>query len=155
MEILRTPDEGSPPGGAFQTWKKVSQEVPAWAPIIAGACVRGLSDAEAEAYDAPFPEEPHRAASRQFPLLVPASPDDPAIPDNRRAWRSLERFEKPFLLSFSDKDPMTAPMRHQFERVPGAKGQPHTTIRDAGHFLQEDAGPEFAAVVNEFIAHTR
>ncbi|MCH2185538.1 haloalkane dehalogenase, partial [Myxococcota bacterium] len=30
------------------------------------------------------------------------------------------------------------------ERVPGAAGQPHGFIEKAGHFLQEDAGPELA-----------
>jgi haloalkane dehalogenase len=35
--------------------------------------------------------------------------------------------------------------------VPGAQDQPHTTIRNAGHFLQEDKGPELARIVIEFI----
>jgi len=41
------------------------------------------------------------------------------------------------------------------ESVPGARGQPHRTIRGAGHFLQEDEGPELARVVVKFIASTR
>ncbi len=41
-------------------------------------------------------------------------------------------------------------MRFQ-EEVAGAKGQQHVTIRGAGHFLQEDAGPEVAAEVLRFI----
>ncbi|MFB3053136.1 MAG: haloalkane dehalogenase, partial [Dehalococcoidia bacterium] len=39
--------------------------------------------------------------------------------------------------------------------IPGAAGQPHTTITDAGHFLQEDKGPELAAIVVDFIARSR
>lgn len=35
--------------------------------------------------------------------------------------------------------------------VPRAKGQPHTTIRGAGHFLREDKGGELAQVVSDFI----
>lgn len=38
------------------------------------------------------------------------------------------------------------------EFVPGTKGQKHVTIPQAAHFLQEDKGPEFAAVVCTFIA---
>ncbi len=68
----------------------------------------------------------------------------------------LERFDKPFLLAFSDSDPVTkggdAPFR---SKVPGAQGQPHTTIEGAGHFLQEDRGPELARVIDEFIGATR
>ena len=40
------------------------------------------------------------------------------------------------------------------ERIPGAKGQPHTTITGGGHFLQEDCGKELARVVVDFIARS-
>ena len=40
------------------------------------------------------------------------------------------------------------------EPIPGAKGQPHTTIIDGGHFLQEDKGEELADVVVDFIRAT-
>jgi haloalkane dehalogenase len=39
-------------------------------------------------------------------------------------------------------------------RIPGAQGQPHTTITGGGHFLQEDRGEELARVVIDFIART-
>jgi haloalkane dehalogenase len=151
--LLPTGDQS--PGPEFQMWKKISQEVPEWSGIIAGACVRPVSDAIKAAYDAPFPDESHRAGSREFPLLVPVSPDDPAAPDNRRAWEALRRFEKPFLIAFSDGDPITGAYRDVFEQVPGSKGQPHTTIEGAGHFLQEDEGERLAAVVNDFIERNR
>jgi len=35
--------------------------------------------------------------------------------------------------------------------VPGTRGQKHTIIRNAAHFLQEDAGVELAHVVHRFI----
>jgi haloalkane dehalogenase len=59
------------------------------------------------AYDAPFPEERFKAGARQFPILIPIAPDDPAVPKNRRAWEALRRWEKPFLTAFSDGDPIT------------------------------------------------
>jgi len=38
--------------------------------------------------------------------------------------------------------------------VPGTAGQPHTTIKGAGHFLQEDKGEQLAQVIADFIAAT-
>jgi haloalkane dehalogenase len=65
----------------------------------------------------------------------------------------LRRYDRPFLCAFSDSDPITggadAPLR---KLIPGAAGQPEVTIADGGHFLQEDKGPELAAVVVDFIA---
>jgi len=106
-----------------------------------------------EAYKAPFPGEAYKAGARIFPALVPIRPDDPAAPANRRAWRSLMRFDKPFLTAFGDSDPVTRGGERAFQRlVPGAKGQPHTMIQGAGHFIQEDKGEELAQIVLDFMA---
>ncbi|MFF0633085.1 haloalkane dehalogenase [Nocardia sp. NPDC004151] len=142
---------------AFAAWQRFSQETPAFpvGGIIAGGCRTTLSPEVVAAYDAPFPDETFKAGARAFPLLVPTRPDDPAAPANRAAWEQLARFEKPVLTAFSDGDPITAGGHRPFqEKVPGAAGQTHTTITDAGHFLQEDRGPELAAVVSAFIAAT-
>jgi haloalkane dehalogenase len=110
-----------------------------------------LGDAELAAYDAPFPDESYMQGARQFPSLVPIFPDDPAVADNRRAWRVLEGFERPLLTAFSDADPVTAGAWKRFrESVPGARGQCHVTLHGAGHFLQEDAGETLAGVVVGF-----
>ncbi|WP_433665762.1 haloalkane dehalogenase [Nocardia sp. CA-136227] len=142
---------------AFAAWQRFSQETPTFpvGGIIAGGCRTTLSPEVVAAYDAPFPDETFKAGARAFPLLVPTRPDDPAAPANRAAWEQLARFEKPVLTAFSDGDPITAGGHRPFqEKVPGAAGQAHTTITDAGHFLQEDRGPELAAVVSAFIAAT-
>ena len=139
---------------AFFAWQKFSQSVPELpvGVIVRTGCVTPLAPEIVAAYDAPFPDESYKAGARQFPLLVPTTPDDPAAPANRRAWEALARWEKPFLCAFSDSDPVTkgadAPMR---ERIPGAHGQPHVTIAGAGHFLQEDKGAELADVVARFV----
>ncbi len=107
------------------------------------------------AYEAPFPDESFKAGARQFPLLVPTSPDDPASEANRRAWRALEQFDRPFLCAFSDSDPVTAGGdRILRQRIPGANGQQHVTLAGGGHFLQEDVGRELAEVVVDLIAST-
>ena len=67
----------------------------------------------------------------------------------------LSRFDKPFLTAFSDGDPITAGGERIFQkRVAGAKGQPHTTIKGGGHFLQEDCVEGFSKVIVDFIAQT-
>ena len=72
-----------------------------------GGCVTDLTAEVVAAYDAPFPDETYKQGARQFPLLVPTTPDDPAAPANRAAWDTLRRFERPFLCAFSDSDAIT------------------------------------------------
>jgi haloalkane dehalogenase len=151
------PTGDRPPGDAFMRWQKFSQEAPEFhiGRIVNGGCVSDLSEEVIAAYDAPFPDDSYKAGARQFPMLVPTSPDDPASEANGAAWEVLRRWEKPFLTAFSDNDPVTRGADRLFQaEVPGTKGQPHTTIAGGGHFLQEDKGEELAAVVNSFIATT-
>lgn len=141
----------------FRLWQAFARWSP-WFPIgriVDRGTVSELSGEVIAAYDAPFPSSAHKAGARAFPRLVPTSPDDPAAPANRRAWERLERWEKPFLTAFSDRDPITRGLdRVVQERVPGARGQQHTTVRGAGHFLQEEKGPELARITLDFIAAT-
>jgi haloalkane dehalogenase len=142
------------PGEAFLAWRRFSQEVETfpvgW--IVNSACTTELGDDVVAGYDAPFPDESYKAGCRQFPVLVPITPDDPASAANRAAWETLERFDRPFLCAFSDQDPITGGAdRALREDVPGCAGQPHTTIVGGGHFLQEDRGPELARVVIDFV----
>jgi haloalkane dehalogenase len=151
------PTGDTPPGEGFLNWRRFSQEVPVFrvSEIIKRSNVNDVPPEVQAAYDAPFPNEQYQAGARQFPLLVPTSPDDPATVPNRAAWEVLRRWEKPFLTAFSDADPAFKGMDQVFqEAVPGAKGQPHTTITGTGHFLQEDKGPELARVIVDFLAHT-
>ena len=142
----------------FMRWREYSQQVENFhvGGIVKGACVSELSPEVIAAYNAPFPDDNYKAGARQFPLLVPISPEDPAAEANRRAWEILQQWEKPFLTAFSDRDPVTRGGDRVFqELVPGAQGQPHVTITEAGHFLQEDKGEELAQVLVDFIASTR
>jgi haloalkane dehalogenase len=145
------------PSEAFLQWQEFSQtaETLPIGRLIDGGTTTKLSDEVVAAYDAPFPDHSYKAGARIFPALVPTSTDDPASPDNMAAWEVLARFDEPFLCAFSDADPITAGGEKPFlEKVPGAAGQPHTTIEGGGHFLQEDRGPQLAAVINDFIAAT-
>lgn len=139
---------------AFFAWQKFSQEVEEFPVgfIINGGCATDLAPDVIAAYDAPFPDETYKAGARRFPMLVPSTPDDPASEANRAGWEVFRSFEKPWLTAFSDSDPVTAGGFKVFQReVPGAQGQPHTTIEGGGHFLQEDKGPEVAAVIIDHV----
>ncbi len=151
------PTGEGPLNEAFMQWQKISREVPQFdvGMIISQALQTTPPDEVIAAYNAPFPDETYKEGARIFPSLVPTRPDDPASEANREAWKVLSRFEKPFLTAFSDGDPITRGGDRVFQsRIPGAKGQPHTTIKGAGHFLQEDKGEEFARVIVDFIAST-
>src|SRR6266852_4635869 len=97
------------PGPAFHAWKKYSQETPEFhvGGIVKGGCVGDLAPEVIAAYDAPFPDDSFKEGARQFPMIVPTSPDDPAAEPNRKAWTVLNTFDKPFLCAFSDSDPIT------------------------------------------------
>ena len=151
------PTGHGPASEAFLKWQRFSQESPVFpiGQIINGATTTDLTDDVIAGYDAPFPDDDYKAGARIFPTLVPTSPDDPASADNIAAWEVLAAFEKPFLLCFSDQDAVTRGGDAPFlAKVPGANGQPHTTIEGGGHFLQEDRGPELAEVLDDFIAST-
>lgn len=125
--------------------------------LVASGCVRGLDPADRAAYDAPFPDESYKAGPRAMPLLVPTRPDDPATEANRAAWAALGEYRAPFLVAFSDSDPITAAMGPVLEQhVPGAACLAHPTLADAGHFVQEDAGARLGQIVAELVhAHLR
>jgi haloalkane dehalogenase len=145
------------PGEAFFAWQRFSQEVDEFPTgvIVKGGCVTDVSDEVQAAYDAPFPDETFKSGARQFPMLVPSRPDDPAHDANVAAWAGLAAFDRPFLCAFSDSDPITKGAdRNLKERIAGAQGQPHTTIVGGGHFLQEDRGEELAKVIVDFVAST-
>ena len=104
------------------------------------------------AYEAPFPGPAYAAAVRAMPCLVPADPDNPASAANRAAWQRLAGWDKPFLVAFSDRDPITAAMAPVLKHVvPGAARFDHPVIAGAGHFLQEDAGEQLGEVIRDFI----
>ena len=148
------PTGDQPMSEAFFRWQRFSQTAPVFdiGRVVQNGCVTNLPDEIVAAYNAPFPDDRYIAGARQFPLLVPTRPDDPASAANRKAWEVLIRWEKPFLTAFSDSDPITNGGDRIFQRlIPGANGQPHTTITGAGHFLQEDKGEELAGVVINFL----
>nr|AHA54040.1 haloalkane dehalogenase [uncultured bacterium] len=149
---------GTGSSAGFDQWLAFSQNVPQFpvGTIVNMGTTRELTLAEIAAYDAPFPDESYKEGARQFPTLVPITPEHASVAENLAAWKVLERFEKPVLTCFSDSDPVSAGGEKAFiNRVPGARGQAHRIIAEAGHFLQEDKPEELVALIDAFIGNRR
>jgi haloalkane dehalogenase len=134
----------------FLQWFFYSQFAPDFqvGKIIQMASRTKLTPEEIAAYDAPFATRRHKAGARKFPRLVPSE-----LAKSAEAWERYARWDKPFLTAFSSGDPITRGIDRVMQRViPGAQGQPHTIVRGAGHFIQEDKGEELAEIVLKFIA---
>ncbi len=103
-----------------------------------------LTQAELDAYSAPFPDESYMAAIRKFPSMVPSQ-----LRQNAVVMREVfEKWEKPFLTAFSDSDPVTKGMDKVWQKkVPGAQGQAHRVIPKGNHFIQEDNPLELVAMI--------
>ena len=151
------PTGDQPMGEAFAAWRAFSQTMEPFRAgrIIYGGTVSKLTGAEQAAYDAPFPGERYMSGAREFPMLVPDSPDNPASDANRAAWGVLRGLDIPVLTAFGAQDKIMIGVERVFQKLmPGAVGQAHHIYEDAGHFLQEDIGPDLARRVNAFIAAT-
>jgi len=109
-----------------------------------------LSDAEARAYDAPFPAEIYMTGIRTLPSMGALIDTEKSL----AAWDALKQFEKPFLTLFGQFDLLVGSQKTQntlINNIPGAAGLPHDRI-PAGHFIQESQGPEVARRLIEFMA---
>jgi len=140
----------------MQQWLDFSQsadELPISA-LVDGGTTRSLTQAEKQAYDAPFPDGSYQTSALQFPLLIPMQPDNPGVPMCRDAWAVLETWTKPFLTVFGSADAVAfksgAHLKFQ-KLVPGAAGQPHQVIDGANHFIQEDAPEELVEIIDAFV----
>jgi haloalkane dehalogenase len=149
---------GTGSSAGFDAWLAFSQNVPLFpvGAIVNGGTTRELSEAEIAAYDAPFPNEGYKAGARQFPALVPVTPDHASVAENKTAWEVLERFDRPVLTAFGDKDAVTKGGECAFiDRIPGARGQPHCIVEGGGHFIQEDAPEQLCALIDGLIRRDR
>ena len=140
-------------GVGFMYWIKYCAEYPDLdiAAVVNGSSGENMTADEIRAYESPFPDDTFKQGARQFPSLVPIFPDDPAIPGNREGWKVLEAFNKPLITIFGDSDPVSQGGHKRFQNsVPGARGQKHQILEGVGHFLQEEIGEQFAALIVDF-----
>jgi len=135
---------------SFHNWVAYSHTTPDLpiGNVINGGTVTKLSEEVIRAYEAPFPEDKYKAGAKIFPMLVPSE-----TRKNYKTWKNVFlSWEKPFLTTFSDRDPITRGQEKFFQRkIPGAQKMDHITIKNAGHFLQEDKGEELAEIIIDLI----
>lgn len=134
---------------AFRCWRALARFVPGLSAsfFIKHGTRTKVPTAELAGYDAPFPDRRFQAGARAFIGLVPTTANDPAGDANRAAWEALGHWHKPFLCVFGSGDPVFGNADQPLiAHVPGAVGQPHRRV-DGGHFVQEDFGPELAALI--------
>jgi len=139
---------------AFSNWREFSRTANKFyvGRIVQGATITKLPRDVIKGYNAPFPDDSYKAGARIMPSLVPISKDDPEHESNKKAIEQFGKWKKPFLTAFADGDPITrGGDRFWQENVPGAQSQNHTVIKNAGHFVQEDKGPELANLIVKFI----
>jgi haloalkane dehalogenase len=122
--------------------------------LVRLSCAHPLSEAVEEAYGAPWPVPASKAGVLAFPELVPTEPEHPNTAPLLRVRDALARWEKPALVLFSDSDRIFSPRdaERMAELIPGAL-EPEL-VAGAGHFLQEDAGPEVGARIARFVAES-
>lgn len=139
-------------GEGFARWLDRSQTMEfmdAGAMLQQATQARELTESEMDGYRAPFPDEAYMAGAREFPCLVPVTPEHGGVAANLAAWEVLEHWDKPLLTLWCPGDFVLGHLGQDFiDRVPGAAGQPHQRFEPGGHFLQDDRGED---VVNALI----
>src|SRR5262249_26234426 len=154
---LPTGDE--PLSEGFMRWRNYAlrtEDLPV-GQIVKRSCVRPelIADEVVAAYDSPFPDATYKVGAKMFPRLVPIEAGQDGAQQMREARERLKQWHKPALIMFSDGDPVTAGGDRFFRAlIPGAAHQPQITIREAGHFLQEEKGEEIASHTLGFIDRT-
>ena len=114
-----------------------------------------VSDAVMTGYEAPYPDEDHKAGPRKLPWLIPASPWHEASGPNSKAWEKLVNYDKPVLTIYAQQCVDRGPKPKEFiEGIAGAQGQPHTSIPNTGFFVIEDAPEEVTQTLLSFINAT-
>lgn len=123
----------------FVAWRAYVAKHPdlACGKLLARACPH-LSEAEAAAYDAPFPDARYKAGVRRFPPIVPERRDDPGAAISRKARDWLKSSWKgESFMAVGAKDPVLGVPPMQLLRT-WIRGCPEpAVIENGGHFLQE------------------
>ena len=135
-------------GDGFTGWIRYSKSTDN---IDVGAIMQTLgtvSNSERAGYEAPYPNATYKAGAQIFPYLIPSE-----LRKNEKAYRDVfEKWDKPFLIANSDNDPVTSNnprLVEMLKRVPTAE---EIVIKGPGHFIQEEAGPEYAQLIIDFIS---
>lgn len=141
-----------PLGPGFEAWRAFNRSQPDL--DVAALMQRAtsiLTDAEAAAYAAPFPEQSYKAGVRRFPDLVPAEPgaDGAEVSREARNWWREEWLGESFM-AVGCQDPVITPEAMDKLRAV-IRGCPEPLrVEEAGHFVQEWGEPVARAALERF-----
>jgi haloalkane dehalogenase len=128
-----------PLGAGFEAWKSFNRSQPDM--DLEALFKRGtpiLSDAEARAYAAPYPDIRYKGGVRRFPELVPPTPDAPGAAISREArdwWR--DEWAGQSFMAIGGSDPVITPDAMLALRATIRNCPEPLVIPEAGHFVQE------------------
>lgn len=134
---------------AFRDFVARTEDIPI-SLLVRRGCHRDPGDDVAAAYDAPFPNAESKAGARAFPPMIPLTPEGPGASAGQRVLEALREDRRPTLMLWADSDPVL-PLKTG-ERFAAAIGrEAPTVIENAGHFLQEDQGPEIGRRIADWL----
>lgn len=121
------------------------------ATLIAGAQLSEMTDDEARAWEAPFPDSSFHGGPLAMPGLVVQADDDPGAAEHKAAWEVLAAWDDaPVLTLWGARDPIIPPIvGERIAAVIPAAIAPETV--EGAHFLQNDAGAEIGRRIASFI----
>lgn len=141
------------PSAGFAAWRAFVERTPelpiGW--IMRRSATRPWDDAVIAGYEAPFPDASFGVGAHRFPLIVPLGPEDPGAAQMQSVWTVLADWDRPTQVLFGTADPVF-PLSVGERWVRHLPGATHLETVDAGHFLQEDAGPEVGRAIAAFLA---
>ncbi len=150
---LATADRPLTPG--FVAWRQMCRDKPAF--DIGRLMQRARADttaAEAQAYNAPFVDMGHRAATKVFAELLPHEPDQAGVMWSRQArdfWQN--EWTGRSLMTIGGADPVLgeAPMRHLHSLI---RGMPEPEVLPhVGHFVPDCGRDQAQALARQALMH--
>jgi|APThiThiocy_ev2_2_1041544.scaffolds.fasta_scaffold19923_2 pimeloyl-ACP methyl ester carboxylesterase len=143
-----------PLGKGFTDWRAFSNSRPDMdIAALMGRSVPSLSEAERQAYAAPYPDLRFKAGVRRFPNLVPDHPDADGAATSREArqwWGS--QWQGPTFMAVGMQDPVLGPPAMQLLRSQIRGCPPPMEVAEGGHFVQECGEPIARAALAAFAA---
>lgn len=118
--------------------------------LVRGGCHTDPGDEVIAAYEVPFPNADAKAGARAFPLMLPTEPSAPGADAGARVLAALREDTRDKLVLWADADPVL-PLEtgQRFAQTLGTEVA--HVIAGAGHFLQEDAGPQIGALIADWL----
>ncbi|MDQ6730897.1 MAG: haloalkane dehalogenase [Actinomycetota bacterium] len=134
---------------AFRDFVARTEDLPVGM-LVRRACHTDPGDEVIAAYEIPFPNADAKAGARAFPLSLPTEPDAPGAEAGARVLAALREDARDKLVLWADADPVLPLQTGQrFAQALGTEVA--HVIADAGHFLQEDAGPQIGALIADWL----